>query len=163
MGQKSKFVATIYNIRRLHEEQNSSLTIGYVLGDFDAAKFHHHQSKNSKNLRLKSHLSNIHISFVLDDLAMFFVSYLIFQNESWSLCDDKKEIINKSLRRLVDGYQSASENEKLSHSDLELLKFLILFHLQVRIMNLPNEKRSGDSELEQFYEFVFDFDTSTLI
>lgn len=152
MGLKSKFLATIYNIRRIYaESSNKCELLGYVLGGdwFDQTKFYYASADDEKTIRLQTRFNSLHVSFYLNDFAMFFTNYLI-EKLVWH--EEGKNLLFESLLTdLVRGYQIGSD-------EIELCKFLILFHFLLKIIIQNKSDETKRRHLEEFYEFLYDFD-----
>ena len=152
MGLKSKFLATIYNIRRIYaESSNKYELLGYVLG-FD--QLYYASVVDEKTTQLRTRFNSLHVSFYLNDFALFFTNYLI---EKLVGREEGKNLFESLLTDLIRGYRIGIDNEAAAASsfDIELCKFLILFHFLLKTI----QKKSVESKrLEEFYEFIYDFD-----
>ena len=154
MELKSKFLATIFNIKRIQSQSNIN-PAHLNLGDFITGNFFHNH--NDSSLTLKTQFGNLHFSFLYNDLAIFYADYL----EKSLLVTDNSVLIRQVFEQLVEGYQS-----QVNHSiDLELFKFLCLFQLQLKIIDQKSNKTHEESSkrfFENAYLDLYDLDVCFL-
>ena len=128
MDIKSKMLAVIYNIRRINQElsENDSLNrhIGYCLGDFIPGRFY----SDLNSIAIKSHFRNVHKSFLLNDLSIFYANYLTQLSRDGI---DLTLFIKQSLDYLLTGFDIIE-----SLGNFELFKLLVLFHLHIKIIEI---------------------------
>ena len=157
MDLKSKMLAVVYNIRRINQElsENDSLNrhIGYCLGDFIPSRFY--SDSNSFSIAIKTHFRNVHKSFLLNDLAIFYANYLTQLSRDGI---DLALFIKQSLDYLLIRFDIIESSGKF-----ELFKLLVLFHLHIKIIEISAIDSNKISFFQQLYQVMYDFEINSKI
>lgn len=159
-------MATVYNIKRIFDEFfNKPDTIafrqiGYILSDVLPDKFFIDATQSvESNIKLQTCFQNIRISFYLEDLAIFYANYLAHQVQFFDEIDQLCIFIKLSKEHFLNGYETIFKT--LGNVEIEFFKFLILIHLQIKIINsFLSEKKNGKLDINDLYQVLYEFDNS---